>query len=364
MVFGLFLATLAKPNDSLRAIIEETLQTTGVPSIAIMVAKNGKVVAQCALGERIKGSKISVTINDTFHIGSCTKSMTALVAAELVKQHKIKYQSTIFQVFPEKPIHEKLKNVSLEDLLFHRSGIKPNLAYEDMSFLMNSTIEPFEQRQFMLNKILPESPQEEPGSQKLYSNLGYGIAGAMLERVTDRRYEALIQERIFKPLGMKSAGFGPPSVRAEDKSQPWGHSEVQGQMIPVTPATNIDNPYAISSAGLVHCNIGDCTKYANFMLNGWLGKDKKWPKSMFDRLISDPYQQEYGHGWIVVQRKWANGLALTHSGSNTNFMTTIWIAPTIGMTYVFMTNAGGTKANEANSLALSAFIKQRSDFGF
>ena len=58
MVFGLFLATLAKPNDSLRAIIEETLQTTGVPSIAIMVAKNGKVVAQCRFIFKFKSYKL------------------------------------------------------------------------------------------------------------------------------------------------------------------------------------------------------------------------------------------------------------------------------------------------------------------
>ena len=78
----------------------------------------------------------------------------------------------------------------------------------------------------------------------IYSNQGYAIVGAMLEKITGQDCETLITERLFKPLHMDTAGFGPPGTK-DTVDQPWGHIHKLFMTIPM----QADNPPAIASAG-------------------------------------------------------------------------------------------------------------------
>ena len=64
-----------------------------------------------------------------------------------------------------------------------------------------------------------------------YSNAGYIIVGAILERVSGKQWETLIRDRLFTPLKMTSAGFGPPS-KSNQTDQPWGHLNRGGNFVP------------------------------------------------------------------------------------------------------------------------------------
>src|SRR5947209_5537965 len=79
------------------------------------------------------------------------------------------------------------------------------------------------QRYSLLRGLVTRPIAAPRGSKFIYSNEGYAIAGAMIERVTGRAWEDLMRERIFEPLGMKSAGFGTPASPGE-VDQPWGHA--------------------------------------------------------------------------------------------------------------------------------------------
>src|SRR5215471_9480155 len=96
-----------------------------LPALAVLVVKDGVVCERAAVGVRKWGETNVVTTNDLFHIGSCTKSMTATLAAMLVEDGKLSWTTRIVDVFPEfkGKIDERYETVTLEQLLTHRSGL-------------------------------------------------------------------------------------------------------------------------------------------------------------------------------------------------------------------------------------------------
>ena len=166
-----------------------------------------------------------------------------------------------------------------------------------------------------------------------YSNLAYVVAGAMAERITGNTWETMMQDRLFEPLGMASAGFGPPGSPGE-VDQPWGHQrDPDGEgWLP----NRLDNAAAVGPAGTVHVAIEDWAKFMSL----WLAEgppailDREW----LDRLIT-PVSGRYAAGWSVESRSWARGEAIAHGGTNTSWYALLWIAPRIGHAYVAAANS-------------------------
>src|SRR5262249_15761916 len=96
----------SQPADN-RAALHKTLETvrkkTKVPALAAAVVHGDQVVTEDAVGVRKSGSKTSVSVDDQFHIGSCSKSMTASLCAILVEQGKLRWDTTIGEIFKDLP---------------------------------------------------------------------------------------------------------------------------------------------------------------------------------------------------------------------------------------------------------------------
>ena len=112
-------------QGSLDSMLKPYLLRYDLPAIAAAVVKDGKIISAGAFGTRRIGENIPVTVNDRFHIGSDTKAMTALLAAMRVEEGKLRWNSTVAEVFPElaEKMDPRLRSVSLEQLLSHTSGI-------------------------------------------------------------------------------------------------------------------------------------------------------------------------------------------------------------------------------------------------
>ncbi len=351
---------LSQSSDmmDLNARLEPLRQKFGLPALAAAVVRGEKIVGQGAVGVRKQGSHEMVTLTDKFHIGSNTKSMTATIAAMLVEEGKLSWQTTLSEVFPEiKTMSAQYQAVTLEQLLSHRSGAPENLDQDALwSRIRAHQGTPTEQRMFLLKNLTAQPPEVSPGTKFIYSNAGVVMAGAMLEKVTGKTWEDLMQKMLFDPLGMTAAGFGAPA--SPDKvDQPWGHLFLLGKLSPIPPGPGADNPAAIGPAGTVHCSIGDYAKYAAFHLQGANGKGKLLKAETFTKLHTPVSGQDYALGWIAVERDWAGGRALTHAGSNTMFFALIWIAPRKNIAVVVATNLGSDKAFEGCDQTVSALIQ-------
>src|SRR5262249_37090706 len=115
----------ASARDSLDALLTPYRDRYGLPALAAAVVKEGKVVAAGAVGTRRAGEQIPVTLNDRFHLGSDTKAMTALLAATFVEAGKLRWESTMADVFPElaAKMDSGLRRVTLVQFLSHTSGV-------------------------------------------------------------------------------------------------------------------------------------------------------------------------------------------------------------------------------------------------
>lgn len=217
----------------------------GVPGIVALKIEGGKVVAKGAAGIRKLGDETKVEVEDKFHLGSCTKAMTATLAAVLVEKGKIKWDSTIGDILKEKWVHEEYRGVTLTQLLSHTGGCPkspPGPLWLELT--LSPKTKPMKQRVKLAKGVLSEKPSYKPGTGYEYSNTGYAIAGIMLERVGGDPWEKLMEEEIFEPLKMTSAGFRAPASGRRRTDQPWGHK--LGIAIPPEPEG--DNPDAIGPA--------------------------------------------------------------------------------------------------------------------
>jgi CubicO group peptidase (beta-lactamase class C family) len=219
-----------------------------------------------------------------------------------------------------------------------------------------------EQREWVARTVLKHAPVHAPRGKLLYSNLGFMIAGHIAEVATKKPWETLLQELLFRPLGMKSAGFGAPGTSAIC-DQPRGHTDA-GE--PVEPGPEADNPAVIGPAGTVHASLADWAKYVQLHLRGCRG-DVQVGEITLTRdtftLLHTPYdgpEPKYALGWVVEQRAWAggDGTALWHNGSNTMWYCVTWLGPGNGVAALVTTNQSTPKAKGATDQVATLLIQE------
>ena len=320
-----------------------------LPGLIGAIVTGNKLAAIGALGIRKIGATDSIRVTDQVHLGSDTKAMTATMIGTLVDEGKLSWGSKIRDVFPQaaSQIHPDFKTVTLSHLLTHRAGLPANVSWWDLPGKTTTA-----KRRAILTTMLKDAPLSRPGSTYAYSNVGYVLAGLMAEHVSGQSWETLMTKRLFEPLGMTSAGFGSPGHPGK-VDQPWGHHDSGGEVRP----TQVDNAPAMGPAGTVHCTVPDWAKFASLHMRGAQGKPKILKASTFRALHTPPPGNNYAGGWIVLERSWANGLALNHSGSNTAWFATIWIAPVRDFAILVATNQGGDTASKATDQAVSELIR-------
>lgn len=347
-----------------------------VPAMAAVVIREGRTVAQGVTGVRRAGDETRATIDDRWHLGSCTKSMTATMCAILVERGTLRWESTLAEVFAdlEAGMHEDFRTVTLAQLLTNRGGVPADLKFDGLwSQLWHFTGTPVEARRLLTEKVVSRAPEYKPGTKSVYSNGGFAIAGHMAETAAGKPYEVLMRELLFEPLGMTTCGWGPPGLGPDGTvsapagtppDQPRGHRR-DGQ--PVEPAlVGADNPAAISPAGRLHCSIGDWARYVGLHCRAGKSNPDRTPRLLqpetFDRLHTPPDDlSDYAYGWGRPQRAWAgpegDRFVLTHGGSNTMWMCVTWIAPRRDFAVLVCCNSGVEGAGKACDDACRAMIR-------
>jgi len=356
--------TSACAFSSLDAMLEPYLEKHQLPALAAAVVLNGEIVAAGATGTRRAGTKMPVSLDDRFHLGSDTKAMTSLLAATLVESEKLRWDSTVADIFPElaEKMNPALRKVTLQQLLSHTSGI-PGDNDEFGTLLGKAVLQDGnldEMRYWLVQQWSLLPLESSPGTKFAYANMNYVIAGAMIERTAGKTWEELITELIFEPLGLKSAGLGPQTTLGRIDAT-LGHTYIDGKLKAFLSGPNGDNPPIIGPAGNAHMSVLDFARWA-----GWnAGEGKRGPKlvqaetlkKLHTPVVSMPLKQDarpgtpahgkYALGWGEVQVDWAPEPLIYHGGSNERNLAFIWVEPKRDFAMVLMTNAGGEKADQA-----------------
>jgi CubicO group peptidase (beta-lactamase class C family) len=359
-----FISGTAEAQTSLDSMLNPYLARYDLPAIAAAVVNGGKVISAGAVGTRRAGVRIPVTINDRFHLGSDTKAMTALLAAMLVEEGKLRWDTTVGETFPElaEKMDPGLRRVTLEQLLSHTSGIPTDNEDIIKVYLgaMSRDGNLDDMRHWLVQQWSKRPLESDPGTKFAYANMGYTITGAMIERIVNKTWDEAITERIFIPLKLRTAGLGPQSSPGRIDA-PLGHVIVEGKVKAVLAGPNGDNPSIIGPAGIAHMSILDFACWA-----GWnAGEGKRNPalvkpetmRKLHTPVISMPEKKDaapgtppggkYALGWGELAVDWAPYPLLYHGGSNGMNLAHIWLDTKRDLAIVIVTNISGPKANAA-----------------
>ncbi len=359
-VFAVNRPVFAADANDLAPLLEPIRTQYQLPALAAAVIKDGKLYAVGAAGVRKASDKTPVTANDQFHLGSCTKAITATLIGILIDQGKLTWQMTLADAFPDISMHPDYRAVTIAQLLAHRGGFPPperswpkGKSFMDMHTLPGP---PMQQRLEYTRLMLAQPPAVQPGTDYLYSNAGYAVAGAIAEQVTGMAWETLMQELIFEPLGMKTAGFGAMGTPGKI-DQPYQHKTVLGKRLAVDPGPTSDNPPVIGPGGTVHCSMGDWARFIIAHLQAEKEDTALLKQETARKLHTPAFGGDYAGGWLVTDRDWAGGRALTHAGSNNMNFAVVWMAPNRNFAVLVACNQGGDKAEEACDKAAAALIE-------
>ena len=354
---------------SLDAMLKPYLSRYQLPALAAAVVKDGKIVAAGAVGTRRWGTVAPVTLNDRFHLGSDTKAMTALLAAMLVDQGRLRWNSTSAEVFPElaPQMDPIFKQLTLEQMLSHTSGLPSDnesrlaepylkLILDDDAFAEGNLDEI---RYGLLERWARLPVPGKPGERFEYSNLNYTIVGTMIERLERRTWDELMVEKVFKPLKLSTAGLGTQSSLGRVDA-PLGHRIVDGVPKAMLAGPRSDNPSVIGPAGIAHMSILDFARWA-----GWnAGEGRRGPAlvkaqtlkklhapvtsvvPLKDVPAGTPPPGHYALGWGSVMTAFHPNPVLSHAGSNGLNLAKINVDPQADFAVVLLSNIAGKPCDE------------------
>ena len=326
-----------------------------VPAAIAAVTDADDLVGIEVLGHRSRADLEPATIDDQWHIGSCGKSLTALLYGCLVEADLASWGTPISEIFDDlADVDSGWSSVTIDDVLHGRAGIQPNLSGSEMIAGHKNTGPITNQRTVAATNVLQSSPNN-PG-RFVYSNLGYTIVGAAIDRLAGTSYEEAMARYVLSPLGITTAGFGaPPLIRGHHPRFRLGPL-LLGQGKPAEPDGDdpADNPAVLSPAGRMHLSVPDWAAIIRVFLNGGTPLVSS---QTIDHLLLDPDQGGKGRS---MSMGWSSGGALgaTHAmqGSNTMWAATVLMDRKSGRAALTVANDGRMKVIQGSAHLASGML--------
>jgi CubicO group peptidase (beta-lactamase class C family) len=349
ILFAWSVVAALQPQDAelsaeLQRFVDEMRVTQGLPGLAVVMVRSDGRPRVYLSGERRIGKGDPITPADRMHLGSLTKAITATVIGALAEQHRMTFETTIGQAFPDlsAKMQPAYRDVSVRQLLTHSGGVPPYRTRESLQWMLALKGTMTEQRSAFLERVLAEPPRFEPGTRHEYSNAGGAIAGAMAERIGGTPYKQLVQELVFAPLGGHAA-FGNPGLAATP--QPWGHMRARsGTIVEVAPADPVyTTPLAIEAAGDASLSPQDYGRFLQLHLRGLRGRDDVLKAATVQELHrrTVPINPSLGFamGWSVMPREGVE--SHEHVGSYGAYVAYATIQASRDLAVAAFTNLGG-----------------------
>ena len=328
--------------ESIERFVNEQLAAWEVPGCAIAAVRDGDVVLAAGWGRRDLETGLPVTSDTLFAIGSVTKAFTAATVGALVDDGLLEWERPLRDFLPDLRLYDPVvtDRLTVVDLLSHRSG----LPRHDLAWLGH----PARSRAELVRQLrfLPLSRDLRQAFQ--YCNLGYLVAGHLVEVLSGTPWEDYLRTRLLTPLGMDRSNLSVGNMRA-DPDHASAYERRQGVIVPVPPRPVT----AMASAGAVNSCAADMARWLLAQLGGGQidGRAVMSPGTMArqhaphmvlpeDRTFPASTRQAYGLGWLIGQYR-GHRLA-EHGGGIDGFQTECMLLPDDGIGVAVMTNTSSS----------------------
>lgn len=325
------------------AIIEEAMKSWQIPGAAVAIVKGDDVLYAKGYGVRDMGKEQPVTTDTLFAIASCTKAFTATSVALLVEEGKMAWDDPVRKHIEFFRLADPLaeRDVTIRDLLCHRTG----LSRHDMLWIGTNWGE-----EELLRHIGHARLSQPFRSAFQYNNIMYIAAGHAVGKATKGKWEHVVEDRIFKPLGMTTATTDlSRAAISPNHARPHRRNE-EGKPEPLEWRHR-----TISAAGSIHASVSEMTRWVRFQLgDGALAgtrllqsntlKEMHTPQIVLrlDTVQRIAYPDtkflSYGLGWFIHDHK--GRLMYSHTGGLEGFRARVVLVPEEKLGIIFLMNSG------------------------
>jgi D-alanyl-D-alanine carboxypeptidase len=261
----------------------------------VLVAQESHIVFQKAYGMAEKSFKSPNRVDTKFNLGSLDKMFTGVAIGQLVAQHKLSFNDTLASVLPDYPNSAVASKVTIHQLLTHTSGLGEVLQPE-----MREKKKKYAALRDYFPLFVNDPLQFEPGSKWRYSNAGYIVLGAVIEKLSGQSYFDYVRQHIFVPAGMKDTGsFELDQVVPKLAA---GYGRFEDDILGIGPRRNnaVFLGYKGNSAGGGYSTAPDLLRFATA-----LREHRLLSAELTEKVTAGKVQAEgdwYGYGFWQWQR--------------------------------------------------------------
>ncbi len=278
--------------DACIATAAQALRFNGV-----VHARIDGVTVERSFGTADAAGRVAIVPDTRFDLASASKMITAVAVGLLVDRGAVRFDAPIGDYLPE--LDAAFRAITIAQLLEHTSGLGNYLVPANLP-----AIEAASGVGGLLPLALSTPPAFPPGSKRAYSNSGFVVVGAVIERVSGRSYDAFVADEILRPLGMSRTGF-----EKTDSAVPMTSMSPDGR--PMSPAPSPLATLRASPAGGMSSTAADVARLLSAMASGRLLKPETWSTLTQPRPDPGGGPGLSGYGFNVATRP---RLRLGHGG--------------------------------------------------
>jgi len=318
--------------DASRLQVEELLERERIPGCVLAVTIADAAVWHEAFGVADLDTEAAVSPETRYRIGSLTKLLTAAALLRLVDQERLDLDDTVGEHLEDFP-HGA---ITLRQLAGHLSGIRH---YSEAEFL-NTTR--YESATDSLKKFASDPLLAPPGEKYAYSSYGYDVLGAVIERVTHKRFEEAVRELVLVPLAMTSTSFA-----ADARTAAFYDASESGPR--TAPANDLSDRYP---AGAALSTAGDLARLLMAMSGGGFLSAEARTEMARSQRTADGSPTNVGIAWRLGTD--ASGRTfLHHGGAVTGGRAFALVYPAERVSVVIVTNLGFARFDQKEALAIA-----------
>lgn len=340
--------------------IVSLIQEANTPGAAIAVVHDSTIVFLKPYGVKKAGESDSVDVNTVFRIASVSKCFAAFLTGILVEDSVFSWDNYVIDYVPNFSLKspEETHRLRIRNVLSHTTGL-PYHAYTNM-------VEEGIALDSMLSWLKNVNLVSKVGDEYSYQNVAYSLIGPVIQSATGKTFESLMQEKVFKPLKMKTASIDYASIMQNPnialphlrKSRQW------------RPAKITDTYYNVAPAGGINASISDMAQWMIALLGH---RDDVITKKTLNDLFSPEVKARsknrnygrmhrlsdsfYGLGWRILY--YPNDTLIYHGGYVNGYRSEVALNPHDNIAVCILANAPGELADNGIPLFFDLFNAQR-----
>jgi CubicO group peptidase (beta-lactamase class C family) len=295
---------------------------------SLLVAKDGEIFLAKGYGLADRARSVPVSAATVFYSASIAKQFTAAAVMLLEQRGKLRVEDPIERYFDNVP--EDKKQITLHQILTHSAGFPNEFSRAGMDFYKNADEYYYKNREEYVRAILAAPLDFKPGSDTGYSNAGFSLIAAIVEKASGQSYRSFVRQNLFIPAGLTHTGFG-------DDAKKWNQALVaKGFNGSVEIPHSYESDWGVIGAGGIFTSVTDLYKW-ELALKGNKILNEIEKARMYGARVPSGSIFDYAYGWRAQKSPrgtpiiWASGLEPEFSAMFQRY-------PDENVTVIFLTN--------------------------